>query len=99
LKDLKVICGRFGTIYEGLNGVFGSGLHASKFEATTSHSEEKDFRGLIAGLNAMLGAMLVLDFGWSMHTCNRRRTMSGTLGYFPLEMDMPLSLKRGCFEH
>nr|GEW18007.1 serine/threonine-protein kinase Aurora-2 [Tanacetum cinerariifolium] len=39
--------------------------------------------------NLLLGAqgeLKIADFGWSVHTFNRRRTMCGTLDYLPPEM-------------
>lgn len=30
--------------------------------------------------------MKIADFGWSVHTCNRRKTLCGTLDYLPPEM-------------
>ena len=35
------------------------------------------------------GELKIADFGWSVHTCNRRRTLCGTLDYLPPEMGMP----------
>lgn len=32
------------------------------------------------------GELKIADFGWSVHTFNRRRTMCGTLDYLPPEM-------------
>lgn len=32
------------------------------------------------------GEVKIADFGWSVHTFNRRRTMCGTLDYLPPEM-------------
>lgn len=32
------------------------------------------------------GEIKIADFGWSVHTFNRRRTMCGTLDYLPPEM-------------
>ncbi|KAF1865655.1 hypothetical protein Lal_00005032 [Lupinus albus] len=40
--------------------------------------------------NLLIGAqgeLKIADFGWSVHTFNRRRTMCGTLDYLPPEMD------------
>lgn len=34
------------------------------------------------------GELKIADFGWSVHTFNRRRTMCGTLDYLPPEMGM-----------
>lgn len=34
------------------------------------------------------GELKIADFGWSVHTCNRRRTLCGTLDYLPPEMGM-----------
>jgi aurora kinase len=39
--------------------------------------------------NLLIGAqgeLKIADFGWSVHTFNRRRTMCGTLDYLPPEM-------------
>ncbi|XP_009399804.2 serine/threonine-protein kinase Aurora-1 isoform X2 [Musa acuminata AAA Group] len=38
---------------------------------------------LLIGLQ---GELKIADFGWSVHTFNRRRTMCGTLDYLPPEM-------------
>uniref|UniRef100_A0A453E676 Aurora kinase n=1 Tax=Aegilops tauschii subsp. strangulata TaxID=200361 RepID=A0A453E676_AEGTS len=38
---------------------------------------------LLVGLQ---GELKIADFGWSVHTFNRRRTMCGTLDYLPPEM-------------
>ncbi|KAK3007520.1 hypothetical protein RJ639_014844 [Escallonia herrerae] len=41
--------------------------------------------------NLLIGAqgeLKIADFGWSVHTFNRRRTMCGTLDYLPPEMGM-----------
>nr|BAF44482.1 aurora kinase 2 splicing variant [Arabidopsis thaliana] len=35
---------------------------------------------------AATGELKIADFGWSVHTFNRRRTMCGTLDYLPPEM-------------
>ncbi|KAG0472294.1 hypothetical protein HPP92_016840 [Vanilla planifolia] len=35
---------------------------------------------------AATGEVKIADFGWSVHTFNRRRTMCGTLDYLPPEM-------------
>ncbi|CAM6102920.1 unnamed protein product [Calypogeia fissa] len=32
------------------------------------------------------GELKIADFGWSVHTCNRRKTLCGTLDYLPPEM-------------
>ena len=32
------------------------------------------------------GELKIADFGWSVHTFDRRRTMCGTLDYLPPEM-------------
>ncbi|CAM6044470.1 unnamed protein product [Sphagnum compactum] len=32
------------------------------------------------------GELKIADFGWSVHTCSRRRTLCGTLDYLPPEM-------------
>ncbi|KAJ7527693.1 hypothetical protein O6H91_16G094600 [Diphasiastrum complanatum] len=37
-------------------------------------------------LVGMKGELKIADFGWSVHTFNRRRTMCGTLDYLPPEM-------------
>lgn len=37
------------------------------------------------------GELKIADFGWSVHTCNRRRTLCGTLDYLPPEMGMHLT--------
>ena len=37
------------------------------------------------------GELKIADFGWSVHTFNRRRTMCGTLDYLPPEMGMYVS--------
>lgn len=42
---------------------------------------------LIEGLLCQ-GELKIADFGWSVHTFNRRRTMCGTLDYLPPEMGM-----------
>ncbi|RWW58816.1 hypothetical protein BHE74_00034287 [Ensete ventricosum] len=42
---------------------------------------------LLIGLQ---GELKIADFGWSVHTFNRRRTMCGTLDYLPPEMGKPL---------
>ena len=34
----------------------------------------------------MQGDLKIADFGWSVHTFDRRRTMCGTLDYLPPEM-------------
>lgn len=34
-------------------------------------------------LIGMKGELKIADFGWSGHTCNRRRTLCGTLDYLP----------------
>ena len=36
----------------------------------------------------MQGELKIADFGWSVHTFNRRRTMCGTLDYLSPEMGM-----------
>lgn len=38
------------------------------------------------------GELKIADFGWSVHTFNRRRTMCGTLDYLPPEMGMLILL-------
>ncbi|KAG6500825.1 serine/threonine-protein kinase Aurora-2-like isoform X1 [Zingiber officinale] len=38
---------------------------------------------LLVGLQ---GELKIADFGWSVHTFNRRQTMCGTLDYLPPEM-------------
>lgn len=38
------------------------------------------------GLLYCQGELKIADFGWSVHTFNRRRTMCGTLDYLPPEM-------------
>jgi serine/threonine protein kinase len=38
------------------------------------------------------GELKIADFGWSVHTFNRRRTMCGTLDYLPPEMGMYYSI-------
>lgn len=38
------------------------------------------------------GELKIADFGWSVHTFNRRRTMCGTLDYLPPEMGTFLSI-------
>ncbi|XP_012077350.1 serine/threonine-protein kinase Aurora-1 isoform X1 [Jatropha curcas] len=45
--------------------------------------------------NLLIGAqgeLKIADFGWSVHTFNRRRTMCGTLDYLPPEMGMQINL-------
>lgn len=39
-------------------------------------------------LSFVQGEIKIADFGWSVHTFNRRRTMCGTLDYLPPEMGM-----------
>jgi len=34
------------------------------------------------------GELKIADFGWAVHTFNRRKTMCGTLDYLPPEMGM-----------
>jgi len=38
------------------------------------------------------GEIKIADFGWSVHTFNRRRTMCGTLDYLPPEMGTLLTI-------
>jgi serine/threonine protein kinase len=38
------------------------------------------------------GELKIADFGWSVHTFNRRRTMCGTLDYLPPEMGTLLTI-------
>jgi serine/threonine protein kinase len=38
------------------------------------------------------GEIKIADFGWSVHTFNRRRTMCGTLDYLPPEMGTLLAI-------
>lgn len=38
------------------------------------------------------GELKIADFGWAVHTFNRRRTMCGTLDYLPPEMGMHYSV-------
>ncbi|XP_042401238.1 serine/threonine-protein kinase GG21441-like [Zingiber officinale] len=40
---------------------------------------------LLIGLQ-LSGELKIADFGWSVHTFNRRQTMCGTLDYLPPEM-------------
>jgi len=41
---------------------------------------------IIHGSLTIQGELKIADFGWSVHTFNRRRTMCGTLDYLPPEM-------------
>lgn len=41
------------------------------------------------------GEIKIADFGWSVHTFNRRRTMCGTLDYLPPEMGMLKTMSMG----
>lgn len=48
------------------------------------HREIKP-ENLLIGLQ---GELKIADFGWSVHTFNRRRTMSVVLDYLPPEMEL-----------
>lgn len=37
------------------------------------------------------GELKIADFGWSVHTCSRRKTLCGTLDYLPPEMGNELA--------
>lgn len=55
--------------------------HVAKNASDPSHSQ-----------NFSQGELKIADFGWSVHTSNRRRTLCGTLDYLPPEMGMSLSV-------
>ncbi len=40
------------------------------------------------------GELKIADFGWSVHTSSRRRTLCGTLDYLPPEMGKVLTIAR-----
>jgi len=40
------------------------------------------------------GDLKIADFGWSVHTSSRRRTLCGTLDYLPPEMGNVLTVAR-----
>jgi serine/threonine protein kinase len=40
------------------------------------------------------GELKIADFGWSVHTSSRRRTLCGTLDYLPPEMGKILTMTK-----
>jgi serine/threonine protein kinase len=40
------------------------------------------------------GELKIADFGWSVHTSSRRRTLCGTLDYLPPEMGKILTITK-----